>query len=192
MAKRRGNNEGSIIKRKDGRWMAAATIGYNPVTGRAIRKYHYGKKREEVNCWLIEILTAIKKPIIERKRGKMFPLIEMPCKEGASLSESDVEGFLCNQYSLKRVLVNSQVRDRNGIIDILTNKEIVEVKTILSRRSIMEAIGQLLVYSRICPNKDLVIAGIYVDQHSDAVNTAIDCALSEGINVQPIKVITSF
>lgn len=29
MTKRRGNNEGTIVQRKDGRWCAAVTIGKN-------------------------------------------------------------------------------------------------------------------------------------------------------------------
>ncbi len=48
MAKRRGNGEGSITKRKDGRWQGYVTIGYDPETGKAKKKYFYGKTRKEV------------------------------------------------------------------------------------------------------------------------------------------------
>ena len=34
MAKKRGNNEGSITRRPDGRWMAQVTIGRDPATGK--------------------------------------------------------------------------------------------------------------------------------------------------------------
>lgn len=37
MAKKRGNNEGSITRRPDGRWMAQVTIGRDPVTGKPRR-----------------------------------------------------------------------------------------------------------------------------------------------------------
>jgi hypothetical protein len=40
--KRRGNGEGSIYQRRDGRWTASITIGGNK------RKYIYGKTRKEV------------------------------------------------------------------------------------------------------------------------------------------------
>ena len=44
---RRGNNEGSIYKRKDGRWRCQVIIGYTP-EGKPTRKYVYGKSRQEV------------------------------------------------------------------------------------------------------------------------------------------------
>lgn len=47
MGKRRGNNEGSITKRKDGRWMGRVTIGRNP-DGSLKRIAFYGKTRAEV------------------------------------------------------------------------------------------------------------------------------------------------
>jgi hypothetical protein len=46
-AVRRGNNEGSIYQRKDGRWCAQVTIGYKG-NGKAIFKYAYGATRQEV------------------------------------------------------------------------------------------------------------------------------------------------
>jgi Phage integrase, N-terminal SAM-like domain len=47
-AKRRGNHEGSITRRKDGRYMARITIGRNPTTGKLNRISFYGKTRQEV------------------------------------------------------------------------------------------------------------------------------------------------
>jgi len=44
---RRGNNEGSIYQRKDGRWCAQITVGYRE-NGKAIFKYAYGSSRQEV------------------------------------------------------------------------------------------------------------------------------------------------
>jgi integrase len=45
MAKKRGNHEGSIVRRKDGRWMASVTIGRHPVSGKLKRACFYGKTR---------------------------------------------------------------------------------------------------------------------------------------------------
>lgn len=53
MAKRRANGEGTITKRKDGRYQAAAYV-YRPDGARA-RKFVYGKTREEVSGKLTEI-----------------------------------------------------------------------------------------------------------------------------------------
>lgn len=47
MAKR-GHGEGTITRRKDGRWMAQVTIGRDPLTGKLKRKTFYGKTRKEV------------------------------------------------------------------------------------------------------------------------------------------------
>src|SRR5499425_1935878 len=47
MAKKRGNNEGTIARRKDGRWTASITVGRDPATGKPKRAWFYGKTRQE-------------------------------------------------------------------------------------------------------------------------------------------------
>jgi integrase len=59
---KRGNQEGSICQRKDGRWQGAITIGRDPLTGRLKRAYVYGATREEVAPRLAEMLA-------DRSRG---------------------------------------------------------------------------------------------------------------------------
>src|SRR5215467_14001423 len=54
MSRRRGQGEGSIYLRPDGRWSAIVTVGL--VKGRQRRKYIYGKTRKEVAEKLKEIL----------------------------------------------------------------------------------------------------------------------------------------
>lgn len=44
---RRGNNEGSVFQRADGRWCAVVNLGYDR-DGRRVRKNFYGKTRAEV------------------------------------------------------------------------------------------------------------------------------------------------
>ena len=46
MAKKRGNNEGSITRRKNGLWMAQVTIGRDPQTGKLKRATFYAKTRQ--------------------------------------------------------------------------------------------------------------------------------------------------
>jgi integrase len=55
--KRRGNNEGSITRRKDGRYMARMTIGRNADTGKLKRVSFYGKTRQEVAEQLARALS---------------------------------------------------------------------------------------------------------------------------------------
>ena len=48
MAKKRANGEGSIRKRKDGRWEGRYTAGHDPETGKAIIKNVLGRTQAEV------------------------------------------------------------------------------------------------------------------------------------------------
>ena len=57
---RRGNNEGSVFKRKDGRWCAVVTTGYSPTTGKPIRAYYYDTTRAGVIVKRDEALKDVK------------------------------------------------------------------------------------------------------------------------------------
>ena len=48
MVKKRANGEGSIRKRKDGRWEGRYTAGHDPATGKTIYKNVLGKTQGEV------------------------------------------------------------------------------------------------------------------------------------------------
>ena len=52
---RRGSTQGTIHRRKDGRWVAAISLGY--AGGRRRRKYLYAKTRQAVAS---KLATAIK------------------------------------------------------------------------------------------------------------------------------------
>ena len=54
MAKR-GHGEGTIYKRKDGRWEAKASIGYDPATGKLKRLTRYFQTRKEAQEWLAQV-----------------------------------------------------------------------------------------------------------------------------------------
>jgi integrase len=57
-AGRRGNNEGSIYQRKDGRWCGSVTTGYK-TNGTPIRKDVYGKTRNEVAQKVASMATEV-------------------------------------------------------------------------------------------------------------------------------------
>jgi len=59
MAKRRGNGEGSITKRKDGKWQGSVLIGYDPETGKPKRKYFYSQTRKEVQDKINEVALKV-------------------------------------------------------------------------------------------------------------------------------------
>ena len=54
MGKKRGNNEGTIFCRKDGRWVVQLTTGRDPKTGKLKRTVVYGKTRKEVAAKLVQ------------------------------------------------------------------------------------------------------------------------------------------
>lgn len=58
MAKRNANGDGSIYQRKDGRWCAAVTIGYDE-NGKQKKKYIYDKDREKLRAKLLALQNDI-------------------------------------------------------------------------------------------------------------------------------------
>ena len=60
MAKR-ARGEGSIGRRKDGRWMARAVVGYSVEDGKPIRKAFYGRTREEAAEKMNDALANVRK-----------------------------------------------------------------------------------------------------------------------------------
>ena len=69
MAKRRANGEGSIRKRKDGRWEGRYTAGRDPVTGKAIYKNVLGKTQAEVKA---KLKSAIEKSGVQSLRTERY------------------------------------------------------------------------------------------------------------------------
>jgi integrase len=61
MTKKRGNNEGTIFKRKDGRWQGQVTTGKDVKTGKSRRATYYGKTKTEVLEQLTSTLNDVKK-----------------------------------------------------------------------------------------------------------------------------------
>lgn len=58
MAGKRGNNDGSVYMRKDGRWEARVTVGYRP-DGRPRRKSIYGATQAEVQTKMKELQVQV-------------------------------------------------------------------------------------------------------------------------------------
>ena len=48
MGKKRANGEGSIRKRKDGRWEGFYTAAYDPVTGKQKSRMYWGRPRRRL------------------------------------------------------------------------------------------------------------------------------------------------
>lgn len=59
MATKKANGSGTIRKRADGRWEGKYTLGYEPKTGKLIRKSVYGKTQKEVRLALSKIVSEM-------------------------------------------------------------------------------------------------------------------------------------
>ncbi len=57
--RKRGNGEGTIYQRKDGRWCGMATVGHDSKTGKPKRRAVYGKTRREAGEKLAKLTTSI-------------------------------------------------------------------------------------------------------------------------------------
>lgn len=68
MAKRRGNNEGSISKRKDGTWEYKISAGYNQ-NGSGKRKGGTARTREEAHARLVQLLADQHSGILTDAKG---------------------------------------------------------------------------------------------------------------------------
>ena len=73
MAKRRGNNEGSIYRKKDGTWCAVLTVGYDG-NGRRKRRYLYARTKGEV----LEELNKLRSDVLN---GNVFQPNKFTLKE---------------------------------------------------------------------------------------------------------------
>ena len=74
---KRANGEGSIINRSDGRWEGRYSLGYDPETGKQIRKSIYGKTQKEVHEKLVQIMSEISRnEYIEPSRMKLKDWLE--------------------------------------------------------------------------------------------------------------------
>jgi integrase len=146
--RKRGQREGSIYKRKDGRWAAALNLGYQ--NGRLKRKMFYGKTRKEVadklsdaqghirkglpvvndrltvgeflNKWLEEVARPSVRAITHRTYSELVKHHLAPAlgkKQLAKLSPQDVQSFL--NEKLKSNLSPKTVKHLNDTLRAALN-----------------------------------------------------------------------
>ena len=70
MAKRRCNGEGSIRKRKDGRWEGRYTVGHDPVTGKQIIKNVISTQNAIYNAESIEDIKSRSSGSVGRENSR--------------------------------------------------------------------------------------------------------------------------
>lgn len=97
-------------------------------------------------------------------------------------SNSELEIFY--QKQLESVLGGTHKRTEHGVIDILTNDSIFEIKQWCLYK---QAIGQLLSYSDCCPNKRLV-AIFFGDYDCTSKQKVITLFSKYNITIQQVRV----
>ena len=96
MSRRRGNNEGSVYKRSDGRWVGV--ISCQDFYGRVRRKYIYGKTRKAVQEKLIKNLSDQHKGLLiapEKQTLEDFLTRWLKDSVKGSTSEKTHESYSC-------------------------------------------------------------------------------------------------
>jgi len=116
--RKNANSEGSIAKRKDGRWQGSVCIGRDD-DGKIIRKYFYGKTRREVSERVAEAIKLVKNDAYI-----------------SSSNNPDVECWLHKWlWEYKRNSVKKKTFEqyemliRNHVIPRIGNKKLVALKT---------------------------------------------------------------
>ena len=71
--KKRANGEGSLRKRKDGRWEGRYTAGNDPATGKPIHKSVLAKNQSEATTFAVEILLRFIKSRLTDSRRSSAP-----------------------------------------------------------------------------------------------------------------------
>lgn len=69
--KRRGNGEGSIFRRADGRWTSCVTTGFNS-RGLQDRKYYYGRTRQRLSRNWTRQGKNLRKAVRFRSNGRRW------------------------------------------------------------------------------------------------------------------------
>jgi integrase len=111
MAKR-GNGEGTICKRKDGRWEAKSTVGYNEA-GKPVRKSTYHKTRKAAQDALREAQTRMANNFAQLDQSttlRQWADVWLESKKGA-IAASTYENYVCMSKHFLPVLGRFKLRD---------------------------------------------------------------------------------
>lgn len=166
MAKRNANGDGSIYQRKDGRWCAAITIGYDE-DGKQKKKYIYDRDRENLRVkllalqndiiindgyvrddvitleqWGLTYLNEFIRPTIRPSTYDLYLLIIRKHIGEDNISKmklKDIKSFHIQRFlNTKNTLSQSYLKKIHMILDILFNNAI---KNDLIRKNPIESVN---------------------------------------------------
>lgn len=162
---KRGNGEGSVCRRPDGRWQGSITIGRDD-RGRLIRKYFYGKTRKETSEKLNRAIEELRDNRFINKSDN--PTVEQWCHEWLwSYKRNSVKQKTFDQYeTILRTHIIPDIGDIrladlktmhiqriiNKMYDNGLSHRTIEVMKIVMHAALKQAQRNKLVGENVCEN----------------------------------------
>ena len=162
---KRGNGEGSVCRRPDGRWQGSITIGRDD-RGRIIRKYFYGKTRKETSEKLNRAIEELRDNRFINKSDN--PTVEQWCHEWLwSYKRNSVKQKTFDQYeTILRTHIIPDIGDIrladlktmhiqriiNKMYDSGLSHRTIEVMKIVMHAALKQAQRNKLVGENVCEN----------------------------------------
>ena len=162
---KRGNGEGSVCRRPDGRWQGSITIGRDD-RGRLIRKYFYGKTRKETSEKLNRAIEELRDNRFINKSDN--PTVEQWCHEWLwSYKRNSVKQKTFDQYeTILRTHIIPDIGDIrladlktmhiqriiNKMYDSGLSHRTIEVMKIVIHAALKQAQRNKLVSENVCEN----------------------------------------
>lgn len=162
--RRRGNREGSVFRRKDGRWAASITVGYD-AHGRQRKRTVYGRTRSEVAQKLASLLS-------DQREGRV-----------ADPSKETVGQFL--ERWLRDYAANSVRPSTLASYAIVIRRHIIPAIGSLRLRDLQTGHLQRLYREKLeggrADGKEGGLSGRYVAYMHSILHNALDQAVKEGL-----------
>ena len=130
---RRGNNEGSIYQTKNGSWCGAVTVGYR-TDGKPIRKYKYGKTRQEVAKKVAALTDEVFANGYITESASQERNFEVLCREWFDLFVADTTSSTTE--SSRRTILKNHVYPALGMLDI-QNVDLLRLQKFFKERAKM-------------------------------------------------------
>ena len=165
MGKRRGNGEGNVRKRKDGRYEASLMIGYNP-DGSRRRKSQYGKTKREV----LDKLHALKQ---ELKQGLDV--------DANYTFEQAARLWLRNKHKISPATAKNYEHIINTLVPILGEKKIRNIKPIQIENAVLKLVERGCSQSYIS-KAYVVLNGVFRKAVANGWSTVNAAAMAEKIS----------
>lgn len=165
MASRRGKGEGSVFRRRDGRWCGFVTIGYGP-TGNQAKKWVYGSTRRQVAEKLSRLMPRAGTGRVDPLRISVSDWLQRWAAEKAD-SENLRHSTRANHQHYLRYLDSFFSRVP---LSVLTALHIRTAYAHLAKRGLSPSVRRHVHHFLKAALKDALTAGLIERNPADAVD----------------------